>query len=541
MMDSNKDLPFNISLLVLTPNKLASILPVSTLDDFIGNTDQFDPHGLFSTEIFGKVGDPLRNKRFSYINIKIPVFHPIIYYSLVDLKRLYAGIMNGSEYVLWNNEIKDFERSTPMVGKTGYTYFISNWKNIKFKTNASIEREQNIRLVEKFKDVSTTDKIVVMPAGLRDMEITVDGRKENDEINTLYRKLLAISNSISDTAVKTNPELLNNSRLSLQLTFNALYDMLEDMIKGKKKLLLGKWASRRVFNGTRNVITAMDTTTTFLGSSNSVSINDTLLGLYQGLKSIMPVARHLIKTGYLSKVFISPNMPVKLVDKKTRKSVDVTLSTAYFDRWMTDEGIEKVITSFQEDGLRDLPLEIEGHYLGLVYKGPDMTFKIIQDIDDVPGARSKLDVFPLTFCELLYLSCYSKINDIPTIITRYPIIGVGSTVPTIMKIKTTIKSEIRGELNDNWEPMGDPHIAYDFPIPGPYLNSMAQHPIYNAGLVADYDGDVMSATSVYSDESKAEVKKFLSSKRAYVGANGKFKSSVGTDTVDYIMHNLTSD
>ena len=539
-MIENNDIPFNITLLELTPNKLHSIIPISTLDDF-SRGDNFNPNGLFSTEIFGKVGDPLRSKRFSYIDIKIDIFHPIIYNALIDLKRLYAGIINGSEYVLWNDEIKDFERSNPMVGKTGFNYFMTYWKDIVFKKNDSIEREQNIRVVEKYKNTATTNKIIVMPAGLRDMEITIDGRKENDEINTFYRKLLAISNSISDANIKTNRELINNSRYSLQITFNGLYDMIEDMIKGKKKLLLGKWASRKVFNGTRNVITSMDTNTSYLGAGGSVSVNDTYVGLYQAMKCIMPVTRYMLKNGLLSKVFISSNMPAKLVDKKTKKCVDMVLRNEYYDKWMTDEGLEKVITKFQENDTRDKYLEIEGHYVGLIYKGPDGTFKIIQDIDEVPGSRSKLDVFPITYSELMYLSCYVRFKDIPVILTRYPITGVGSTVPTMMHVKTTIKSEVRRELNDNWEIMDDDHIAYEFPIPGPYLNSVAPHSTKLSGLGADFDGDTVSITAVYSEEAIKEVKNFLGSKRAYVGTDGKFKASVSTDTINFIMYNLTAD
>jgi len=486
-MPANSTIPFNITLLNLTPSKLQSIRPIKTLDDFsVG--DNFSPDGLFSIEIFGKVGDPLRSKRFSYIDIKLPIFHPIIYRALVDIKRLYAGILNNTEYVLWNPELKDFERATPITGKSGYAYFMSHWEEIEFKKNNSDERTQNILVIEKYKAVATTTKIIVMPAGLRDMEITVDGRKENDEINTVYRKFISIANTISDAAARGNQDITNVSRVSLQNTFNGLYDMIEDMIKGKKKLILGKWASRRVFNGTRNVITSMDTSATYLGAPGSVSINDTFIGLYQALKTIMPIARHLIKTGFLSKVFLSANAPVNLVNKKTLKLEPIHLHTEYFDRWMTDEGIEKVITSFQEDSIRNKPLELEGRYLGLVYTGPDGTFKMIQDIDDVPDTRNKSDVRPMTFCELLYLSVYKDINKYPVIISRYPIAGSGSCKPSMIHVKTTTTSEQRKELNENWEPLDNNHIAYEFPIAGPFLNSMAIHTLNLRNLTADFDG-----------------------------------------------------
>jgi hypothetical protein len=361
------------------------------------------------------------------------------------------------------------------------------FNKIDFKVTDSVKREQNILLIDKYKDVATTSKIIVMPAGLRDMEIGEDGRMQCDEINTLYRKLISISNTITDVAVKSNPEIINAARVNLQLTFNDIYNTIESMIEGKKKLILGKWASRKIFNGTRNVITTMDTSSHYLGSPGSVDINTTIAGLYQGLRTIMPVARYHIRNGFLSKVFIDTNRPAKLVDKKTRKSVDIMLKPYQMDKWMSNEGIEKIISSFSEVELRNKPLEIEGHYIGLIYKGPDNTFKIIQDIDDVPGTRSKLDVYPLTFCELLYLSCYRILDKYPTFITRYPIAGVGSIVPTKVHIKTTIKVEQRRELNDNWEPMDDTYIATEFPTDSPYLDSMVPNIFRIKGLAADFD------------------------------------------------------
>lgn len=535
-------IPFNISLLELTPQKLQGLRPVRALDIVDGATNNFHDDGLFSASIFGKVGDERRNLRFSYIDIKINIFHPVIYRALVALKRLYAGIIAGTEYAVWNNEISDFERSDPVTGRTGFAFFVQYWKDIKFADTKSTMREQNILLLEKYKDKAMTNKIVVMPAGLRDVEIGADGRMREDEINTFYRKLLSISNTISDVAVKSSPEILNNARYSLQMAFNELFETIEAMIEGKKKLLMGKWASRRVMNGTRNVITAMNTSTAYLGANGSVKFNNTIIGLYQAMKAVLPISIYHLRNGFLSKVFTSPEAPARLVDKKTKKMVEVSLKSLYFDRFMTNEGLEKVITSFGEEALRHKPLEIEGYYLGLIYKGPDHTFKLIQDIDEVPAARDKNHVYPLTFCELMYLSCYFDMNRYPLFVTRYPITGIGSIYPSKMFVKTTIKSEVRKELNDAWEPMDDTHTAHEFPLPQkPFVNSLVPHSSKLARMNADFDGDTGSGNATYSDEAVAEIDNFLSKKKAYVGTDGRFISSVDVDTVALVLHNLTGD
>ena len=73
------EIPFNIKILALTPDRLKAIRPVRALDIFEGSSENFHPDGLFSVEIFGRVGDERRNRRFSYVDIKVPVFHPVVY------------------------------------------------------------------------------------------------------------------------------------------------------------------------------------------------------------------------------------------------------------------------------------------------------------------------------------------------------------------------------------------------------------------------------------------------------------------------------
>lgn len=536
------DIPFNITILDLTPRKLQGLRPVRSLDIFDGAGNDFHEDGLFSVSTFGKVGDERRSLRFSYIDIKVPVFHPVIYRALITLKRLYGGIIAGNEYALWNDEINDFERSDVMQGKTGFAYFVQHWEKIKFEETSSVMREQNILMIAKYLKTSLTTKVVVMPAGLRDIEIGADGRVRKDEINDFYHRLLSIANTISESSVWSNPEMINTARYSLQSTFNELFATIEAMIEGKKKLLMGKWASRRIMNGTRNVITAMDTSTAYLGSPGSVGFNNTVIGLYQGLKTIMPVARFHIRNGFLSKVFSSVEQPARLVDKKTLKMVEVKLKTEYFDRFMTDEGVEKVLTSFAEEELRHKPMEIDGYYLGLIYKGPDNTFRFLQDIDEVPETRSKADVYPVTFCELLYLSCYTVLGKFPLFVTRYPVTGVGSIYPSKMHIKTTIKSQQRRELSESWDPMDDQHVAYEFPITGgAFVNSLVPHSAKLARLGADFDGDTASGNVTYSDEAIQEVDDYLKQRKAYIGTDGKFTSSVSVSTVQLVLHNLTSE
>jgi hypothetical protein len=540
-MPQSSSIPFNIALLDLTPNKIASIRPTRSLDIFEGNSGNFAEDGFFSVSTFGKVGDPRRNRRFSFIDIKIAVFHPAVYRAFVALKRMYAGILSGTEYVLWNDELGDFERADATSGKTGFAYFVKYWKQIKFAETKSVTRMQNILLLQNFKDKAMTNKIIVMPAGLRDIEVGDDGRTQEDEINGMYRTLLSISNTIAESTVANNPEVIDTARYTLQMKFIEIYETVERMIEGKKKLLLGKWATRAIMNGTRNVITAMDTSVPYLGGPGAATFNSTIVGLYQAAKAILPVTQYLLRNGFLSKVFQSVNTPATLVNKKTLAREQVLLKPAYFTQWMTDEGLEKVLTRFAEETLRDQPIEIDGRYLGLIYKGPDGTFRFLQDISELPEGRLKEHVTPITMCELIYLSGYREWNKYAIYVTRYPVTGPGSIYPSWMHVRTTIKAEVRRELDDQWTPMGDEYIAYDFPTQGPYINSMVPHSSKLDRLTADFDGDMTSGNAVYTLEALEEVRNHFSLKRAYVDTTGEFLFSIGVSTVNLVFHNMTGD
>lgn len=479
------EVPFNITLLVLSPEKLRHVKPVRVLDIYDGSSTDFHPDGLFSSEIFGPVGDERRNWRFSYIDIKTDVLHPIVFSTLVTTKKLYGGIMAGTQYARWDETLKDFVSSNAIEGDTGYQFFIRHWRDIDWKESGSISREQNIRLLKKYSDVALTNKIIVMPAGLRDLEIDSNGRKVEDEINPIYRKIIALSNTINPSTVKNYPEVLDTPRYQIQLAFNDVYESINKLIEGKRKLVMGKWASRRVFNSTRNVITAMDPSVGYLGAPGNPGFNSTIVGLYQYLKATLPVTIYQVRT-FLERVFPDVNQPAQLVDMKTLKGKEVLLHSSYFDQWCTNDGVEKIISSFKEESIRNKPIIIDGNYLALIYKGPDATYRIMHSIDELPADRSKDDVHPITFTEFMYLAVYKKANHYPCLVTRYPITGIGSIYPSWIHLRPTLKFEVRRELDEFWKPMSDENVAYEYPIIGsPYVNSIVPHSTKLGGLGAD--------------------------------------------------------
>lgn len=537
-------LPFNVELMYLDPQRLAAIKPVTSLDYYERADGNLHEDGLFSIGIFGRMGDEERDRRFSYIDIKVEVFHPIIYNILTKLKGMYRDIIAGKLYAVWSDEEQDFVSSTEFIGQTGYSFFVQHWRKINFSRNKSSIRDKRIDLIEKYKDRAMTSKILVMPAGLRDIEVDDNGQQKVGEINALYRKLLSISRTIVPSRDPNDPTY-NLSRTMLQATFNEIYDTIERQLKDKRGFVQARWGSRRIFNGTRNVITAMDTSAAVLGDPSAPKYTDTVIGLFQAMKAFLPLAIHHLKNGYLNQVFGIGGGQARLIDPQTLEGVSVRLFSTTMDRWNTIEGLEKVISSFGEASLRNLPVMLDGYYLALIYLDEidgKKVFKVIHDINDVPvELRDSKKIRPIQLDEILYLSFQDRFNMQAAMVTRYPVTGVGSCYPSTVYVKTTIVGEKRTELNSEWRVDAHCREYLEFPRADKfsYLDTMVIPSSRLSGLGADFDGDMSSFSSIYTDEAVKEIHDHLKTKQAYVDPRGGLKASVAVHTVNLVLRNMT--
>lgn len=532
------DIPFNIAVLDSKDEHLKQMRPVTALDIFDNTGVNFHPDGLFSTLIFGKVGEELRADRLSYINTKAEIFHPTIFHALIGNKRLYMDIISGKAYAVWDDKEKDFEPSDAINGKTGFNFFLTKWKDIKLPPTNSPEKQEAQKLINNYKHVAMTNKVMVMPAALRDLTVGDDGRSEEDEINKVYRKLIAVSNTIPGSSNVPDRDVSDAARFKLQMTFNEIHESIQALIDGKRKLVLGKWASRHIADGTRNVISPLDEAIVELGDPGNIGPNHTVYGLYQAIRACRPIAIFEFKNNFLNNINSGPGAPVRLVNKTTLKNEQVGLKSDDWDRWFSDEGIDKLFTLFQNVEMRHKPVIVGNHYISLIYKGPNGDVKLLSDISDLPPDLDKANVTPVTYAELIYLSVIKKLNTLPLFVTRYPVASLGSIYPSIAYIKTTTNGEKRYVLGDDWQRTGD--TVMSFPIYGEaFINTLCPNMIRLAMLNADFDGDTGSANAMYTDESIAEVHAVLKKKLAYVDPSGALIASAVVATADLVCFNLT--
>lgn len=533
--------PFNIELLKLSERDTAVMRPVTSLDYYENTNGQLHDDGLFSVAIFGRVGDEARDARFSYMHLGVTILHPVIYKTLIQLKNLYQGIMAGNLYARWDEQAKDFVAASEVHGATGYGFFMKHWKDIAFQRTRSPIRDVRLKLIEKYKDRAEIDKLLILPAGLRDIEQGDDGRPVVGEVNTYYRKMLSVARTVIDSHQTNDSPATDLPRLVMQTTFNECYEYFTTMLSGKKGFVQNRWGARRIASGTRNVISAMSASAAYLGGKRAPKYDDTIVGLYQGAISLLPVTLYRLRTTYLEKIFSVGDGQARLVDPKTYKGVITPVSLQAFDKWTTSDGLEKVVNGFGELTLRKKPIKVDDYYLALIYRGPDMTFRVFSDIDELPAHLDRKHVHPINYTELLYLSGYQIWNNHFGFVTRYPITSTGSTYPSSYYLKTTTEGEERQELGDDWLPLGEDHVALEFPKADldTFVDSLVLSPVRLAGLGADFDGDTCSLNSLMTDEALEAVKKYLDTTQAYVDPRGGIRASSSTFTAELVFRSMT--
>lgn len=535
--------PVNLEILKLQESDLLRLGEVNELNIFSsGNT--FHPGGLFSTVIFGAVGTTQRNRTFGYTDLHCEVIHPVIHRAIIACKAYYGQIMDGSVSAIFNPKTGEFERSTDSAASTGFTFFLQHLDKLKFERNDSERRNANIQLIEKAvkENKATIRYLLTMPAGLRDYTVSPNGSPEEDEINTYYRRIIPQSQLIDPLMSKKNPHVYDNIYSNLQRSLNELFEYIESLMQGKNKLILGKWLSRKIFNSTRNVLTASVNQATSIDDENRVKSNEVGCGLYQYLRAISPVSFHAIRNSYLRDVFVENNQFAVLTNIKTLQKEEVlnTHIQKDYDNWVTIDGLETLIDNFGNLDTRHYPVLLNKgrHYLGLIYNDGKLV-KFFQDIRDLPDHLDKQYVAPATLGEILYMSVARFNCKFPGLCTRYPINGYGGIYPAWIKIRTTTEYQTLRELNEMWEPSDN--VFPTFPVKEKdYLNGICVHQSHMKLMGADMDGDTISLVAMTTDDAIEEVRKTLDSKAYYMNNEKKIIFGNSADVLSAVLAYMTN-
>lgn len=527
----------NIDFVIPTKRDLLTLRPVTKLNIFkVGS--EFEPEGLFSTEIFGPIGSMSRQEKFGYIDLGVGLLHPSVYQDLIALSGKYRQIIHGEVRAIFDKDAGDFvivNDDDYGDSGTGLYFFIKHIDELEIPENNSNKRKYNIRKVKKFAGEESLIKyLLVLPAGLRDY-VVKDGKPTEDEINDKYRAILSISNTLKNMNLTDEyMELFNATIINLQKIFLDIYlyfNGSQGILSGKTGFIQGKWTKRGVKYGTRNVITPMVKGVTKLGAPNNIGFNDTVMGVYQFANAISPITKHHVKNRFISKVLEDDNPRAFMFDQGLSSKL-VEVSNKEKKLWTSFEGLDKVLSKIGQDIIRFSPVKIEGHYPFLVRDNGD-EIEIIyggNEVGDLTNVR------PMTYFELIYLSIFDISHRYPAKVTRFPVTGNGSTYPSKVYVKTTVVAR-----KINLKNPGDvDKTVYEYPVltQKPF-NAMSPHYSRLDGLSADHDGDQMSGDVAMSEDAVNEIEKLHDNISYYITPDNKLAFSVVTDVSELVMKELT--
>lgn len=526
---------FLLSLLRLDERHIRILKEVKSLNIFVSNSTVFEPTGLFSTEIFGPVGAEERGQREGYIDLKVPIILPLAYHFLISLKKDYGGIISGKIKAKFDPKLGDFVKDNN--GETGYQFFMEHVEDLKLSDNGSKERKRNIEFVKAYvkKDLLMRYHIVV-PAALRDYTIDAAGRPMQDEINDLYRRLIVATNSIRNNKIDDkNLYQFDIIRYKIQMIAQDILEYIFALIDGKKKIAQDKFAARNVLDGTRNVMTADPEMVKDLDQTNKITMNHTVCGLYQFVKSAPALAMYNVHSKFILKLLNPYSLQATVIDKKTMKTTIKTITDKDRDRWLTQEGLNSLFNKLKQDNIKTDYAKIGEDYVALIEDRKDKIY-LVTDTNDIPREVNVSKLRPITYAELIYISVYDSVDKVACTNTRFPITGNGSFYPAYIYLKSTVigrkvKLYMEGEEFD----------LPEFPVDGQkFLQSFSPHYSHLERLGGDYDGDTGTMFTLQTKEAVEEIDKILKNKNYYLSPTGDLMFSFKTTTLDLVLKHLTS-
>ena len=524
---------FNIDIIAISDQEVKYIREVTNPNIFEPSSNRFDKAGLFSTEIFGPVGSPARNTQLGYIDLKVKVLHPFVFQTLCTLNSKYEDILSGKKRAKLDRDKWDLVEDSS--GETGYEFFMSVLPRIRFSDNGSNERKYKINFIKKYANEKfMSDKYLVLPAGLRDYRVDETGRPTEDEINTLYRRLLAVTALLKTIKVsKDNLYQVDPIRYKRQKSCNAIFDHFLQLLSPKSGFIQNKWSKRAIVNGTRNVLTPAPYKITKLNNVKMTS-NHSVCGIYQYIKAIAPITMNRVKGMFINR-FINPNSNTAfLVDPNTKKSTLANIKVNKRDEWLSMEGLNRIMNKMKQAELRFEPVTIDGYYLCMLYDNGE-SITLLYDTKDITPDMKPEWIRPITYIEMFYISIYEVKNKYPGFVTRYPVISLGGIFPCYIYVKTTYKArDVKVNIFGRTVDMDE------YPILGEECMESTSMPNKNLSRSgADFDGDTVSLNVVYTEDAIKEINDLLNSNKYYLSPEGSIAYSADDDVISLVLKHMT--
>lgn len=206
---------------------------VSSTNIYALTGHRFDPNGLWSEEIFGRIGSNDRKTKFGYVDLTCNIINPVVYDIVVGMApEIRHIVMENKRYEFSKNKFKEVE-----VGQTGITFLLSILDKIDFEKICKPNKVDVAKFLNKNKKLIILDKYLILPAGIRDLSLhQTKGKQFSSEVNELYEKLIML---VSQKGIQDDTEMSAVFITYIQKTSLAIYKWIQSKVKGKQGLFQG--------------------------------------------------------------------------------------------------------------------------------------------------------------------------------------------------------------------------------------------------------------------------------------------------------------
>ena len=371
-----------------------------------------DTDGIFSYEIFGRVGSEERKLNFGYVDLKRKFIHPFIYNSIYQMYRNLPSIINGERYVVLDVKgvITTVNPDENENAETGIEFFINNWDKINWTSDAENKARAKKESIFATMDKNEIfiDKWLIIPALYRDINLhnTGKGKIDMDEINALYIKLINYASSESITFATS---YLTQS--NLQNVLVDIHNLLTKKPSGKNGIIHNGIMGKTIDYSVVSVISAPKFNNQ---DTNSLQIPFNYIGipLYTLCAMFFPL---VVKN--LEDIFydIMHSTEITFHGNVLDVNEDVTET-------LDSEALNKLVKSYVKDKTKETRTQ---------------RFTLSGDNNGNYKKFEELLGRPFTITDLLYRAVSDVIYNKHVLATRYPITGSESIIFCKIKILTT--------------------------------------------------------------------------------------------------------
>lgn len=495
--------------------------------------------GLFSYSIFGNTPQA-RRRQCAYIDLKRTFFHPYAYEALSKLVQNVPSCAAGRG--TWKIT-EDGRLMQTREGDEGYDpnasglrWLINHYHELKFSKNKSYVHNQYVELLENSSDDEIfISKWIVIPVFYRDANFS-GHKRDIPKVNDNYKKLIQYVKALDAPALL---DFSNHTEFNIQIQLVAIRQYGQSLVEGKrgflKQFVIGKTTSY----GARNVISEPI-------FSEADTPDDLMVDLFHSgfpiatcCSMAYPFIEHWI-LNFLGREFETRERKQVLVRKEDgsyemeyAKIGDVL---AMYNPKYIQTKVEQYMHTY---GSRFEPLTIpmaDGSISYVLFTGKPYS-KNPRSKEAPPTARRAM-----TWTDLLYLACVETLEfgGKMAYITRYPLEDYFGTFPSMIRVTSTLQHEPM-EINGKkypFYPKVELNLSQD-ETSTRFVETVTMDNVYLKGLGGDYDGDMISEKTCFTEEANDEAFAIMNDPKHFVSIGGRLMRMIANEAF-LTFYNMTA-